>query len=227
MPVVMMVWVASLVTEFGVLAEIARSVWRRTYPRFFTYLLFDWTASLLLFWVTTFHTGLYDLIWRIVQVCLLFGRLGLVLEAYQHMAKTNERWRFSDGTVFPLAGFAVLILQEAMVRPAIWPHSSLEAIFALMGGGNAFLGFVLVGFFSIHRGQTGGGATNMELYHGKILCGYLLFTAPCYYAASQHIDSIGVALMLISVVCYLSWFACLWIDSRQPRDLQVQVPGKE
>ena len=46
MSLVMILWTVSLVAEFGLLTEVGHTFWRRAYPKFLTYLLFDWTASL-------------------------------------------------------------------------------------------------------------------------------------------------------------------------------------
>ena len=187
------------------------------YPSFFKYMLLDWTASLVLFYVACHHSAFYDILWRITQLLLLAGRFTLVMEAYRRMVPQASQWLFSDALTFPMAAFAVVLLNTFTPCALVWPGSGLEGIFSLMGAGNAFLGFLLCGFLSAPR-EVISAERLMNSYHARILCAYLLLTAPCYYAASRHIDSIGSALMIVAVICYSTWFLCMWIDRRSTPD---------
>ena len=66
-------WALSLIAELGLL--IRSFSWRRTYPRFTTYLAFDLAASGILFWIACYHPFAYDYTWRTAQVLLIVGRV--------------------------------------------------------------------------------------------------------------------------------------------------------
>lgn len=206
-------WTVSLVIEFCVVFQLARTAWHQIYPRFFAYLIFDWVASFLLFWVAQEYPHAYDASWKVVQLGLFVGRFLSVFEVYGQITKSVSRWRFSDGVGIPIAGLAALIFHLGMVRPLTWPNASLETVFSLVGACNSFLGFFLCWVVAKHAPDRGPGTVE-PMAHAMILCGYLLMTAPCYYAASLHRDTIGTALMIVAVVSYSAWLWCIWETSR-------------
>jgi len=109
--------------------------------------------------------------------------------------------------------FPVQIIAGASVTGAIcihatvshayrWPWSSLESIFGLIALISLALCFFLVGTLCVEGVNDG-----LPLWHARILCAYLFLTVPCYYAASEHIQTIGYALEIVAIICYGAWLA--------------------
>ncbi len=219
-------WLLSLVAELGVILGMWKRDWYRLYPRFLAYLIFDLTASVFLFGISTLpsltHPGLYDYAWRGTQLGLIIGRVWLVAESYQRLTIFYRNWRFSDGVIYPLAGIAALLLHSEMVGELRWPDSELETIFSLIGAANAMMGFSLIGILaSSQRRQLG---QTVQYWHAKILCAYLLLTSACYYSAAYYSQVIGLPLMIVATFCYAVWLGCVIQPRRISGDDRILFP---
>lgn len=196
-------WTIQLSLEAAVLARGWRARWRTMCPSFLVYLAADLTASSAMFAVSLLFPQEYDLPARTLAVLLTLGKVALVVEAYRLLAIHSSR-HIPVGFIVSSSLIAAGIVHALVSHEFRWPWSSLETIWGFMGMINVALCFIMAGVLF-----SGEWRASVEHWHARILCAYLFFAGPCYYAASQHVDSIGKALMIAGGICYGAWLWCM------------------
>lgn len=199
-------WLASLAAE--ILLFVRALAWRRVYPKFTAYLAFDLAASVTLFCIAHYHPPLYDIVWRSAQVLLIVGRVALVNESYLTLKRAAQlerhmrAWRPPVTLILTSSVIGGGVLHWVLARPFLWPSSTLEPIFSLIGLSNVIMGCTLLGIL-VTTGQSLRVFT--EYRHAVILSVYLLLTSAAYYSATRLIDRMGAYLMIVAAISYLAW----------------------
>lgn len=212
-------WLTSLVIECGVLIGILNTSWRRTFPRFLAFLVFDVLSGMIAFWVAAEAPAFYDIFQRLKHIVLVVWLVAMVTESYRRLVPSVRLWGFEDGFAYPLAAGGTLAFHAAMVRPFRWPASYLEGVWLSIGASRCILGLIMVCVIMLAtRRQTESG---YQSAHARILCLYLLATSTCYYLAPKIPQDIGLITMSVSTICYTAW---LWIVWRSYRPTSPAVP---
>lgn len=213
MSLIRMLWLASLVIECGVLVGMLGTSWRRAFPRFMAFLIFDLLSGATAFWLATELPQFYDSFQRLKHGALIVWLAALVTESYRRLVPSVRLWSFEDGFAYPLAALGTMAFHAAMVRPFRWPTSYLEGMWQSIGASRCTLGMIMVCVIMLAvRRQA---ESSIKTTHARILCGYLLATSTCYYLAPQIPNKIGIVTSSVALVAYSLWFWFVW-RSHQP-----------
>ena len=159
------------------------------YRLFRWYLIFSVVGSLIL-WMTP--DRLYAPLWITKGVILCVLNMALTADAISRLPTRLHR---RDVTLC-LAASALVF--AGLARAPRWPHSALEPAESLM----ALCSTVLCLFLTVVVFRTMI-AEPLAVWHGRILCGYLLLDALCLFPASEA--SVGVAVGVATSTCYVAW----------------------
>lgn len=158
------------------------------------YLAFSVIGSVVL-WLTP--PNLYPPLYLAKAAALCLWNVALAITASRHLGTKLS----------PLGWLAVAAPAIAahclLLHPCTWPWSLLEPLESAFALCSLILSLAMV--WALRRGGFG-----RWLWHGRVLCAYLLLDALNGYATPIYRERVGVAVGISVSLCYLAWMGVWW-----------------
>lgn len=178
-------WYISLVLEAACLGALA---WKQQCPMLMAWLAFDILTGIVNAWIDQFDPSMYQISWEAKQLGAVLTRILAAREVWKKLGGRPWIW-----------GCMIVSGLIYIGRAQAWPHSIIDAEFAMIAVISATLAFCLFWTIASARKLT----TNPFTWNmAHVMAGHFLLSGLIYYVASGARENIGKGTGIVAVATY-------------------------